>query len=39
MVGGEIDNLAKALRERGVKFEHYDMPGMKREGDVMSAVP
>ena len=39
MVGGEIDNLAKALRERGVKFEHYDMPGMKWEGDVMVGGP
>ena len=39
MVGGEIDNLAKALRERGVTFEHYDMPGMKWEGDVMVGGP
>ena len=23
-----------ALKAKGVKFEHYDLPGMKREGDV-----
>ena len=22
------------IRDRGVTFEHYDMPGMTREGDV-----
>ena len=39
MVGGEIDNLVKALRERGVTFEHYDMPDVKWEGDLMVAGP
>jgi len=39
MVGAEIDNLVKALRERGVKFEHYDMPGVTWQGDVMVAGP
>ena len=32
-----VDNLEdeiKALRNKGVVFEHYDMPGLKREGDV-----
>jgi hypothetical protein len=24
----------KGLRERGVAFEHYDMPEMNREGDI-----
>jgi catechol 2,3-dioxygenase-like lactoylglutathione lyase family enzyme len=37
MVGAEIDNLTRALRERGVSFEHYDMPGTTWEGDVMVA--
>jgi catechol 2,3-dioxygenase-like lactoylglutathione lyase family enzyme len=34
MVGAEIDGTAQALKERGVAFEHYDMPGMIRQGDV-----
>jgi len=32
-----VDNVVdevKALRKKGVVFEHYDMPGMRREGDV-----
>jgi catechol 2,3-dioxygenase-like lactoylglutathione lyase family enzyme len=29
-----VDDEVKALRNKGVVFEHYDMPGMKREGDV-----
>ena len=24
----------QALKAKGVTFEHYDMPGMTREGDV-----
>jgi hypothetical protein len=39
MVGAEIDNLVKGLGERGVKFEHYDMPGVSWQGDVMVAGP
>ena len=39
IVGAEIDNLVKGLRERGVSFEHYDMPEVKREGDVHIAGP
>ena len=34
LVGNEIDKLVSGLAERGVKFEHYDMPGMKLQGDV-----
>jgi catechol 2,3-dioxygenase-like lactoylglutathione lyase family enzyme len=33
-VGGDVDEVVQALRAKGVSFEHYDMPGMKREGDV-----
>ncbi len=32
-----VDNIndeVKALRNKGVVFEHYDMPGMTRDGDV-----
>jgi catechol 2,3-dioxygenase-like lactoylglutathione lyase family enzyme len=32
--GKELDGIVGALKGKGVKFEHYDMPGMKREGDV-----
>jgi catechol 2,3-dioxygenase-like lactoylglutathione lyase family enzyme len=33
-VGGELDQIIKDLKAKGVTFEHYDMPGMKLEGDV-----
>jgi catechol 2,3-dioxygenase-like lactoylglutathione lyase family enzyme len=39
MVGADIDGIVKGLRDRGVKFEHYDMPGMQWEGDVMVGGP
>jgi catechol 2,3-dioxygenase-like lactoylglutathione lyase family enzyme len=29
-----IEDEVEALRKKGVAFEHYDMPGMTREGDV-----
>jgi catechol 2,3-dioxygenase-like lactoylglutathione lyase family enzyme len=34
VVGNEVDAVARALKAKGVAFEHYDMPDMKREGDV-----
>ncbi len=30
----DVDSLAKELKAKGVKFEHYDMPGMTLKGDV-----
>lgn len=30
----DIDAEVRALREKGVTFEHYDMPGLELEGDV-----
>lgn len=33
-VGGRIGEIVQALKDKGVKFEHYDMPGMTREGDI-----
>ena len=34
-VGGEIDAIAGALKDRDVAFEHYaDMPGVELEGDI-----
>jgi catechol 2,3-dioxygenase-like lactoylglutathione lyase family enzyme len=38
-VGDEIERIVKGLRDRGVAFEHYDMPEMKREGDIHIAGP
>jgi catechol 2,3-dioxygenase-like lactoylglutathione lyase family enzyme len=33
-VGDDVESLAKELKGKGVKFEHYDMPGMTLQGDV-----
>jgi catechol 2,3-dioxygenase-like lactoylglutathione lyase family enzyme len=33
-VGGDIEKVVQALKAKGVAFEHYDMPGMTRKGDV-----
>jgi len=33
-LGGDIERIVSALKEKGVRFEHYDMPGTKLEGDV-----
>jgi catechol 2,3-dioxygenase-like lactoylglutathione lyase family enzyme len=34
MVGDEVDGIARDLKAKGVKFEHYDMPDTTRQGDV-----
>jgi catechol 2,3-dioxygenase-like lactoylglutathione lyase family enzyme len=34
VVGDEVDAIVRDLKAKGVAFEHYDLPGMKREGDV-----
>ena len=34
VAGDKVDEIARDLREKGVNFEHYDMPGMTLEGDV-----
>jgi len=34
VVGKDVEDLVQQLKSRGVKFEHYDMPGMKRQGDI-----
>lgn len=33
-VGDDVESIARALKSKGVAFEHYDMPGTKLEGDV-----
>ncbi len=32
--GLDVDAVVNALRDRQVRFEHYDMPDTTREGDV-----
>ena len=34
IVGDDIENDVRALRAKGVAFEHYDMADMKRDGDI-----
>jgi catechol 2,3-dioxygenase-like lactoylglutathione lyase family enzyme len=33
-VGEDVEGVARDLKAKGVRFEHYDMPGLKLEGDV-----
>jgi len=33
-VGDEVENVVRDLKAKGVTFEHYEMPGMKHEGDL-----
>ncbi len=33
-VGDEIDAIARTLKDKGVAFEHYDLPGLTLEGDI-----
>ena len=29
-----VEKVVESLKAKGVKFEHYDMPGITRQGDV-----
>jgi len=33
-VGDQLDDIVSKLKAKGVKFEHYDLPGMTRKGDI-----
>ncbi|GLQ56788.1 VOC family protein [Devosia nitrariae] len=33
-VGGDIKPVLDHLRAKGVTFEHYDFPGVSRDGDI-----
>ena len=33
-VGDRMNDVVRALKAKGVVFEHYDMPGLKVEGDL-----
>ena len=30
----DVENVVRTLKSKGVKFEHYDLPGTRRDGDV-----
>ena len=34
IVGKDLDSVVGTLRGRGVSFEHYDLPGTTRNGDI-----
>jgi catechol 2,3-dioxygenase-like lactoylglutathione lyase family enzyme len=34
VVGEDIEDVVRALKAKGITFEHYNMPDMKREGDI-----
>jgi catechol 2,3-dioxygenase-like lactoylglutathione lyase family enzyme len=34
VVGPDVERIARALKAKGVSFEHYDMPGLQLQGDV-----
>jgi len=38
-VGGELEAIVAALRDKGVTFEHYDLPGATLRGDVHDLGP
>ena len=33
-VGDKVKQVARDLKAKGIAFEHYDMPGLKLDGDV-----
>jgi catechol 2,3-dioxygenase-like lactoylglutathione lyase family enzyme len=38
VIGNDVEKVARALKAKGVAFEHYDMPGMTLKGDVHVAA-
>ncbi|HEU4839380.1 MAG TPA: VOC family protein [Micavibrio sp.] len=34
VVGDNVEKVTEELKEKGVKFERYDMPDLKRKGDI-----
>ena len=30
----DVDNVVRTLKGKGVKFEHYELPDTRREGDI-----
>ena len=38
-VGGDLEAIVRRLGEKGVAFEHYDLPGLARQGDIPPQDP
>jgi catechol 2,3-dioxygenase-like lactoylglutathione lyase family enzyme len=36
-VGEELESIVSTLKKAGVRFEHYDLPGLSRDGDIHRA--
>ncbi|MGA7543506.1 MAG: VOC family protein, partial [Nitrososphaeraceae archaeon] len=34
VVGQDVEGFVQQLKSKGIAFEHYDMPGVTRNGDV-----
>jgi catechol 2,3-dioxygenase-like lactoylglutathione lyase family enzyme len=34
VVGDDVGGIVQRLKAKGITFEHYDMPGITRDGDV-----
>jgi catechol 2,3-dioxygenase-like lactoylglutathione lyase family enzyme len=34
VVGEDIEEVVQQLKAKGIKFEHYDMPEVTKEGDI-----
>lgn len=34
VVGDDVEGIVQQLKAKGIAFEHYDMPGITRDGDV-----
>jgi catechol 2,3-dioxygenase-like lactoylglutathione lyase family enzyme len=32
--GNDLESIVAALKSKGVSFEHYDLPGLTRQGDI-----
>ena len=33
-VGDDLEAVVRSLKDAGVTFEHYDLPGARRDGDI-----
>lgn len=34
VVGQDVEGFVQQLKAKGISFEHYDMPGVSRNGDI-----
>ncbi len=37
IVGNDLEKIVDDLKAKGVRFEHYDLPGTTRQGDIHTA--